>query len=172
MIPTGSVGVDLEKSGTSVHTHSTSMQRVLCRDRSTDRVALYGEVDGSYMDGMLPLMIGGKDDTKLPIGSGGVDLERSGISVHARSTTLRIDPPRSNVREICLSDRERDFLAPNPHLLEIALSGPLQGSKARLALQGSGADRGDGGCALLPTQGWRGFKDWRSQVSCVVCDSP
>ena len=39
------------------------MQRISCRDRSTDLVPLYGEVDGSYMDGMLPLMIGGKDDT-------------------------------------------------------------------------------------------------------------
>ena len=29
------------------------------QSRSTDLVALYGEVDGSYMDGMLPLMIGG-----------------------------------------------------------------------------------------------------------------
>ena len=54
------------------------MQRISCRDRSTDLVALYGEVDGSYMDGMLPVMIGGKDDT---IGSGGVDLERSGTYV-------------------------------------------------------------------------------------------
>ena len=33
------------------------------QSHSTDLVALYGEVDGSYMDGMLPLMIGEKDDT-------------------------------------------------------------------------------------------------------------
>ena len=57
------------------------------QSRSTDLVALYGEVDGSYMDGMLPLMIGGKDDTNRTWG--GVDLERSGTSVHAHSTIMQ-----------------------------------------------------------------------------------
>ena len=78
MIPIGSGGVDPERSATSVHAHSSrivqhaarGMQRISCRDRSTDLVAFYGEVGGSYMDGMLPLMIGGKDDTNRKWGGG------------------------------------------------------------------------------------------------------
>ena len=46
------------------------MQPISCRDRSTDLVALYGEVDGSYMDEMLLLMIGEKDDTTRKWGCG------------------------------------------------------------------------------------------------------
>ena len=40
------------------------------QSRITDLVALYGEVDGSYMGEMLPLMIGGKDDTNRKWGGG------------------------------------------------------------------------------------------------------
>ena len=51
--------------------HSLYQHAVRCvQSRSTDLVALFGEVDGSYMDEMLLLMIGGKDDTNRTWGGG------------------------------------------------------------------------------------------------------